>query len=34
MATFLQQNSFYIFMLLKYDRIFGKKMEHDTDGLK
>ena len=26
--------SFYIFRLLKYDRIFGKNLEHDTYGLK
>ena len=26
--------SFYIFSLLKYDRIFGKSLEHDTYGVK
>ena len=26
--------SFYIFRLLKYDRIFGKNLEHDTYGVK
>ena len=26
--------SFYIFRLLKYDRIFGKSLEHDTRGVK
>ena len=26
--------SFYIFSLLKYDRIFCKKLEHDTYGVK
>ena len=26
--------SFYIFRLLKYDRIFGKNFEHDTFGVK
>ena len=26
--------SFYIFNLLKYDRIFGKNLEHDTYGVK
>ena len=25
---------FYIFSLLKYDRIFGKDLEHDTYGVK
>ena len=26
--------SFYIFRLLKYDRILGKKLEYDTYGIK
>ena len=26
--------SFYIFSLLKYDRIFGKNLKHDTYGVK
>ena len=26
--------SFYIFRLLKYDKIFGKNFEHDTYGVK
>ena len=26
--------SFYIFILVKYDRIFGKNLEHDTYGVK
>ena len=26
--------SFYIFSLLKYDRIFGKSLKHDTYGEK
>ena len=26
--------SFYIFRLLKYDRIFGKNLEHDTYGVE
>ena len=26
--------SFCIFSLLKYDRIFGKNLEHDTYGVK
>ena len=26
--------SFYIFILLKYDKIFGKILEHDTYGIK
>ena len=26
--------SFFIFSLLKYDRIFGKNLEHDTYGVK
>ena len=26
--------SFYIFRLLKYDRIFNKNLEHDTYGVK
>ena len=26
--------SFYIFSLLKYDRIFGKNLEYDTYGVK
>ena len=26
--------SFFIISLLKYDRIFGKNLEHDTYGVK
>ena len=26
--------SFYIFKLIKYDRIFGKNLEHDTYRVK